>query len=157
MKLRDICSALKAAIDATDFFQAQTIPAVKPAVACIIDDGTQHAAIEEQLSGNGFVVVIPPLLSAVNSDTSAHSNVVQTEVECVVRILSNPTQNAAESSGARRDIYESIEAACSAVASASPSNGAKRFRAAPNLLQLISVDEGLLGYDLTFLKFSTVN
>lgn len=157
MRMSLICSALKTAIDGSAFFAAQTTPAIKPQVQCIIDDGTQHAAIEAQLRGNGCVVVIPPILASTNQDTAQHSRTLQSEVECVVRILCNPTQNADTTSGAQRNIYEAIEAATGAVLDILPTQGNKRFQAAPNFLQLISVDEGLLGYDITFSKLSTVN
>lgn len=157
MKLSLICSALKTAIDANAFFAAQTSPTVKPQVQCIIDDGTQHAAIEAELRGNGFVVVIPPILAGTNQDSGQHSRTLQSEAECVVRILCNPAQNADTNTGAQRNIYEAIEAATGAVLDILPTQGNKRFQAAPNFLQLISVDEGLLGYDITFSKLSTVN
>lgn len=152
LALKDIQTTVKARIDASSYF-APVAPGVT--VACIIDDGLNDTAIETQLRSVGCVVILPPILKAVRRDNGGGKVVL--DAEFTVRIMVNPTANAANG-GAKRNIYEAIAAAASAVLSWAPTNaGDRRFEASADWLQLTNKDAGLIIYDLFFTKLSTVN
>ena len=126
-----------------------------PAVSCIVDDGIQDSAIEAQLRTRGSVVVVPPIVRAARRDIGAGKLAMDAEV--VVRILLNPTANAA-TGGANRNIYTLISEATSAVLGWVPATpGDRRFETSDEFLQLLTNDPGLIAYELSFAKLSTLN
>ena len=149
LALNTMQQTVAAAIAAHTFF------ATAPAVSCIVDDGTQHSAIEAQLRGVGFVVVIPPIFSADRHSPPDGAGKMILTADVTVRLLSNPVQNAAVG-GANRNIYSAMSAATAALLALKPGLGDRKFGPAVNFIQLAPVDEGLLGYDLTFNKLSTL-
>lgn len=148
LSIGTIQSSVKAQIDAHAFFSAA------PTVACIVDDGLQDSAIENQLRSKGFVVVVPPILRASRRDIGAGKLLLNSEF--VVRILSNPHVNSA-TGGANRNIYSAIAAAAQAVLSWVPGNGDRKFETSDEWMQLTTNDAGLTAYDLFFTKLSTIN
>lgn len=149
LAIGSIQSTVKAQIDANAFFSAA------PAVACIIDDGTQDGAIETQLRSKGFVIVLPNILKAGRRDLGGGR--LALDAEFVVRVLANPHTNTA-TGGANRNVYSAIGAVVSSVLSWNPVNaGDRKFEAAAEWLQLTTQDPGLMAYDLFFTKLSTLN
>lgn len=157
LALSAIQTTVAAAISAAPYFVTGT-PAgqFSASVPVIVDDGNQHSAIEAGLRDKGFVVVLPPILSAARADQGGHTRTALLNAEFVVRLLVNVEVNTS-SIGANRNLYDAITAATAAVLAITPASGDRRFEASPGFLTLVTYDDGLVGYDLAFSKLSAVN
>lgn len=153
LALSSIQTTVATAIAAAAYFGTGSFSVAVPVIA---DDGNQHSNIEAALREVGFVVVVPPILAAVRADQGGHTRTALLNAEFVVRILQNSEVNAS-GVGAGRNIYDAIAAATAAVLGITPGAGDRRFEASPGFITLVTYDDGLLGYDLTFNKLSAVN
>lgn len=151
LSIGSIQTTLQTAIAAHPYFSG---------ISVIVDDGRQDLAIETQLTGNGFVVVIPPVLGGKTLSQGGGRLLIAAEV--MVRVMLNPEANAAAGTGAQKGAYAAIAAITAAVLGWRPAGGLpgtseKLFEAAADFLAISNFDPGLIIYDLNFLKHSTPN
>lgn len=151
LSIANIQTTLQAAIAAHPYFAGITV---------IVDDGRQDAAIETQLTGNGFVVVIPPVLGGKALSQAGGKLLLAAEV--MVRVMLNPEANSAAGTGAQKGAYAAIAAVTAAVLGWRPAGGLpgtseKLFEASADFLAISNFDPGLIIYDLSFTKHTTPN
>lgn len=126
-----------------------------PNVPVVVDDGLQDSVIEGHLRTRGVVVVVPPIVRAARRDIGAGRLAFDAEV--VVRVLMSPQANGAIG-GASRNVYAVVGAVAEAVLGWSPTNpGDRKFETSDEFLQLLTNDPGLIAYELSFSKLSTLN
>ena len=127
-------------------------------ISVIVDNGLQDPAIEDQLVGKGFVIVIPPILGGKTLTQAGGKIVLLADV--MVRVMVNPEANATANTGAQKGTYEAIAAVTKAVLGWRPAGGLpgtseKLFEASNDFLAISNFDAGLIIYDLTFTKHTT--
>lgn len=151
LSLSNIQTTLQSAIAANPYFSG---------ISIIVDDGLQDPAIETQLTGKGFVIVIPPVLGG--KALSQAGGKVLLSAEVMVRVMLNPEANAAAGTGAQKGAYAAIAAVTASVLGWRPAGGLpgtseKLFEAAADFLAISNFDPGLIIYDLSFTKHTTPN
>ncbi len=149
LSLANLQTTVAAAISAHTYF------ATAPVVAAIADDGMSKNGLETQLRTKGFAVLVSPLLG-IDIKDQGDGKTYTGEAEVLVKILLNPHVNTLPT-GAQRNIPAAIAAVFAAILNWTPGPGDRRFKAAEQSVALSAADEGLLCYDLLFLKQITLN
>jgi hypothetical protein len=149
LSLANIQSTVAAAITAHSYFSNA------PAIAAIVDDGMSKTGLETALRTKGFAVIVMPVLG-VDLKDQGDGKTFTGDAELMVKIAVNPHVNSL-ASGAQRNVYAAIAAVFAAVLNWSPGPGDRRFKLTDNAVTISAADEGLLAYDLTFIKQITLN
>lgn len=149
LSLANLQTTVAAAISAHTYF------ATGPVIVAIVDDGMSKNGLETQLRTKGFAVLVSPLLD-INLKDQGDGKTYTGEAQIMVKVLLNPHVNALPT-GAQRTVHAAIGAVFAAVLGWTPGPGDRRFKAAEQSVALSAADEGLLCYDLLFLKQITLN
>ena len=149
LSLTNLQSTVAGVITAHSFF------ATAPAITAIVDDGVSKNGLETSLRTKGFAVLVMPVLGVGLKD-QGDGKTYTGEAEVMVKLLLNPHVNPL-TTGAQRNIHSAIAAVFAAVLNWAPGPGDRRFKIAEQSISLSAADEGLLCYDLLFLKQITLN
>lgn len=148
ISIHQLQSTVAGLINAAAYFTAA------PNVVAIADDGTREGEIATQLRTRGAVVVVTPVTRCSRRDSAARKLAADCEVQ--VRIIINPQVNGAVGAANRVPLEMATEA-MAAVLAWPPPPGDRHFDVPEEFLQLSVSDEGLLSYDLFFVKLATIN